>query len=93
MSEKICLHCLVSGLVQGVSFRHYTRRQAINLGVAGWVRNLRDGRVEVLVYGEAKAVESLCTWLYKGPPLAQVADVKCQKFIPPQSLEEGFTIL
>lgn len=92
MATKICMHCLVSGRVQGVSFRHYTRKQANQLGVSGWVRNLRDGKVEVLVCGEAKAVERLCTWLYQGPPLAEVAEVKCQKVSYTQ-LPEGFDII
>jgi len=93
MSQEICMHCLVSGLVQGVSFRYYTRAQAINLGVSGWVRNLRDGRVEVLACGEAKAVERLCVWLHKGPSMAEVAEVKCQKMKNPQPLENTFNIL
>jgi len=92
MTTKICMHCLVSGRVQGVSFRHYTRQQASQLGVSGWVRNLRGGKVEVFVCGEAKAVERLCTWLHQGPALAEVMEVKCQKVAYSQ-ISEGFDII
>lgn len=85
------MHCLVSGYVQGVSFRYHTRQQALNLGVSGWARNLSDGRVEVLAYGEAKAVESLCAWLHKGPAAAEVSAVQCHKVDNPQYMD-GFGI-
>ena len=88
---KICMHCFVSGHVQGVAFRYYTRQQAQHLNVSGWARNLIDGRVEVLAYGEARAVESLCVWLHQGPPLAHVTEVKCQKIDNPE-FPEGFSI-
>ena len=48
MVDKICINCLVSGKVQGVWFRANTQKEAQKLGVTGWVRNLPDGRVEVL---------------------------------------------
>lgn len=62
----------VSGRVQGVSFRAATREQARRLGLRGRAVNLDDGRVEVLVCGEAAAVQSLLDWLHHGPPLARV---------------------
>jgi len=61
------------------------------LGISGWARNLSDGRVEVLACGEAKAVESLCAWLHKGPAAAEVSSVQCCKVDNSQSLE-GFGI-
>jgi len=75
---KICKRCFVSGVVQGVSFRYYTRREALNLGLSGWAHNLRDGRVDVLACGEKAAVEELCRWLSQGPALAQVTHVDCR---------------
>lgn len=93
MTQKICIHCLIKGFVQGVSYRYYTREQANHLGLSGWVRNLRDGRVEVTACGEAKAIEQLSLWLYKGPPLAHVAEVDCRKIQTPQQVENGFKIL
>lgn len=86
MSQKICQRCLVSGRVQGVAFRYYTRQQAQHLGILGWARNLADGRVEVLVCGEAHAVEKLCAWLHEGPSLAHVTAVQCQSVEHPEFL-------
>ena len=91
MTTKICMHCFVSGRVQGVAFRHYTQKEAQRLGITGWARNLRDGRVEVLACGEAKAVEKLMIWLHQGPPAARVTEVQCEKTEPPNYSEE-FTI-
>lgn len=72
------MHCFVSGRVQGVSFRYYTYREATRLGIVGWVRNLTDGRVEVLACGNPDAMEQLKQWLHHGPPAAQVDNVDCQ---------------
>jgi acylphosphatase len=68
-------HCLVEGLVQGVFFRDSTRRRARQLGLTGWVRNLPDGRVEVVAEGERKSLEILVAWLHEGPEYARVAEV------------------
>ena len=62
----------VSGRVQGVAFRAYTRAQANALDLRGYARNLPDGRVEVLAVGDAAAIERLAEWLQHGPPLARV---------------------
>ena len=66
---------LVSGRVQGVFFRDHTRTWAGSLGLTGWVRNLGDGRVEVLAEGEKDKLESLIGRLKEGPPLAMVESV------------------
>ena len=65
----------VSGRVQGVSFRYYTQQQARALGLAGYARNLSDGRVEVLALGDEAALEQFARWLAHGPALARVTDV------------------
>lgn len=62
----------VSGRVQGVAFRAYTRAQANALDLRGYARNLPDGRVEVIAVGDAAAIERLAEWLQHGPPLARV---------------------
>lgn len=67
---------LISGVVQGVWFRAYTKEEAQKLGIKGWVRNLPDGRVEALFEGEDKAVEEMIKWCHKGSPLAQVDKVE-----------------
>lgn len=69
---QICLHGFVSGKVQGVSFRQCTQDEADRLDLNGWVRNLADGRVEVLVEGEQAAVRELELWLARGPERARV---------------------
>ena len=74
----VCRRCLVSGYVQGVFFRASTRERAQALGVAGYVRNLSDGRVEVLACGPVHSVEHLCNWLREGPPGARVSEVQCE---------------
>jgi acylphosphatase len=72
----VARHVRVTGRVQGVFFRAWTRDQAGALGVAGWVRNCPDGRVEAHVEGEADAVEQLIAKLRRGPPAAQVEEVR-----------------
>jgi acylphosphatase len=66
---------LVSGRVQGVWFRDGCRRQAERHGVAGWVRNCGDGRVEAAFEGRPAAVDAVVAWTRKGPPLARVTAV------------------
>lgn len=66
----------ITGRVQGVGFRYAMQREAERRGVAGWVRNRRDGAVEALVQGEAAAVEALLAWAREGPPGAHVTAVK-----------------
>ncbi|MGY4531216.1 acylphosphatase [Pseudomonas sp. TE3786] len=76
---RICLHGYVSGKVQGVFFRQSTEAQATRLDLDGWVRNLADGRVEVLVEGEEEAVRELAVWLETGPKKAKVTAVELQE--------------
>jgi acylphosphatase len=66
---------LISGRVQGVFFRDACRRLAERNGVAGWVRNLPDGRVEAVFEGPADSVRRLVNWAHTGPRLAVVDDV------------------
>jgi acylphosphatase len=75
---KARLHVLLDGRVQGVFFRGQTESWAAALGLAGWVRNRADGRVEVVAEGERDALESLLGQLRQGPAFARVeaADVR-----------------
>jgi acylphosphatase len=72
----ICAHVHIRGFVQGVSFRYYTQREALRLGLHGWVRNLRDGRVEALFEGEKGAVDEMLKWCHGGPPASRVDNVE-----------------
>ena len=72
---NIARHVTVTGRVQGVFFRAWTKQQADALGVTGWVRNCPDGRVDAHVEGEDSAVQRLIDQLRRGPSAAQVEDV------------------
>ena len=89
--SKICWRCFVSGRVQGVFYRDSARRKAIELGdITGWVRNLPDGRVEVMACGEQDLVMTFHRWLRKGPPLAKVTDILSEEL--PWEQQTGFVV-
>jgi acylphosphatase len=69
-------HVVVAGRVQGVWFRDTCCEHARNLGVAGWVRNLTDGRVEAVFEGPAAAVDRMVAWCHEGPGRARVDSVE-----------------
>lgn len=72
------LHAIVSGRVQGVGFRFFVLGRARRLGLTGSVRNLPDGRVDVLARGAEDELRKLAGALHEGPPLSRVDDVKLQ---------------
>jgi acylphosphatase len=72
MSESVRVHVLVEGVVQGVFFRANTRRVAQSMDLTGWVRNLSDGRVEILAEGPEERVDDFVRWCRKGPSFARV---------------------
>lgn len=74
-SARLCKRFFITGRVQGVFFRASTAREAQVRQLVGWVRNLPDGRVEVLAGGSAAALQSLTDWLWHGPRLAEVQNV------------------
>ncbi len=76
---RTCMHGYVSGRVQGVCFRQTTAEQAELLELDGWVRNLADGRVEVLFEGDEAAVAELTSWLQHGPQAAEVTALELQE--------------
>lgn len=88
----ICSHYLISGRVQGVWFRAYTQQQARRLGIRGWVRNLRDGRVEALATGEAGKLARFEALLREGPEHARVDTVQVSE-LEVADLPESFAIL
>ena len=69
----------VSGTVQGVWYRENTRRVARELQVVGWVKNLPDGRVEVIAEGEEEQIKKLINWCKRGPPSAEVIKLEVKK--------------
>ena len=69
------IHVLVSGRVQGVGFRQMVRQSALAAGVGGWVRNLRDGRVEAVLTGPPEPVQRVLDDIGRGPGGARVEEV------------------
>ena len=92
-------HLFIKGEVIGVGFRAWTKIQAKQQRINGWVRNVYDkpevfgngGGVEVLVQGEQSKVDEMITLLEKGPPIARVDDVEVM-WQEPKEIIEGFEI-
>jgi acylphosphatase len=91
MNDHTRAHVYISGRVQGVFFRDSTRQQARAAGVAGWVRNLHDGRVEAVFEGPRDAVQRVVQWCHSGPAYAHVTHVQVD-WEPPTGQEQDFRI-
>jgi acylphosphatase len=86
----IGVRVVVSGQVQGVGYRYYTAREAQQLGVKGWVKNLISGDVEAVFTGDREAIERMLKWCHRGPSAAVVTNVAIE---PCESAEfNGFQI-
>ena len=85
MAEHRSVLVRVSGRVQGVGFRDWTKRKAARLGLSGWVRNLASGEVEALFSGPPDVVESMLAAVRRGPQLARVDDLKIAENAEPAS--------
>ena len=68
-------HLIITGRVQGVGFRYSLQREALRLGLTGWVRNREDGTVEAMINGTTEAMTALIAWAHRGPPAARVDKV------------------
>jgi acylphosphatase len=86
MEEKERVHLFVSGKVQGVFFRLNAKKKAEELGISGWVRNLSDGKVEILAEGVKEKIEELIKWAQKGPLFAKVDGLEIER----QDFKEEF---
>jgi len=80
---KRCVRVTISGRVQGVWYRAWTREEARDLGLDGWVRNRTDGSVEAVLEGMPGEVEAMLRLLWSGPPLARVDEVVVQDWNEP----------
>jgi acylphosphatase len=76
--EEARAHLLIDGRVQGVFYRAFTREMAHALKLKGWVRNLRDGRVEAVLEGEKNIIQQAIQKCYAGPPGARVTNIDVQ---------------
>ena len=75
----IVRHLSIRGRVQGVGYRWSMTREAERLGVAGWVRNRRDGSVEAVVAGHTDGVDALIAWAHRGPTGAAVMALEVEE--------------
>ncbi len=75
-------HLLISGLVQGVGYRHFVKSKAEELGLSGWVRNKNNGQVEIMVIGRPEQIERFTNYLRKGPVLARVEKIEREEIKP-----------
>lgn len=91
LMKAVTKHLLFTGNVQGVGFRAYTRRAARTAGVTGWVRNLADGRVEILLQGDPDRVDGVIQQIAGGPPTARVESMIVDDVEPGESFDQ-FTI-
>jgi acylphosphatase len=73
--QKLARLYYVSGIVQGVGYRYFARRVAVRLGLSGYAKNLRDGRVEVYAIGSPEQLDAMAEELRRGPAAAEVSEV------------------
>ena len=83
-----CRRYRVSGLVQGVGFRYSAQREALRLGLTGWVRNLLGGGVEAVACGYPSELEAFRSWLERGPAMARVRSVEEERLAEASSFRD-----
>lgn len=88
---RVARKFIISGMVQGVGFRFFTQRAAARHQVWGYVRNLKDGRVEAFAEGDAKSVEDFKNDLLTGPTFSQVEEIE-ETVLEPGNLYSSFRI-
>jgi acylphosphatase len=81
----------IVGVVQGVFYRESARREAERLRVAGWIRNEPDASVTCEAQGSPESLQRFIDWCRRGPPFAEVEDVRLTE-LPPESASGGFAI-
>ncbi|MGH2582336.1 MAG: acylphosphatase [Anaerolineales bacterium] len=74
-NQRVRVHAFLSGMVQGVGLRYFVNQRASSMPITGWVRNLRDGRVELVAEGSRTDLETFIADVKQGPRGAQVTDV------------------
>jgi acylphosphatase len=78
-ADLVRVHVLAGGRVQGVAYRFYAEKVATRLGISGWVRNLTDGRVEILAEGAEEPIAEFLARLEEGPRLARVESFEVER--------------
>ena len=87
------VHIIVSGRVQGVFFRASTREMALQLAINGFVRNMSDGRVEIVATGPLASIDRFIRWCRQGPPDARVEDIQITECEATDRSDRGFDIV
>lgn len=77
--DKVQKHIFISGRVQSVGFRAFTKREASALNVKGWVKNLRDGRVELVIQAKKNNIDKMIQKIKKGPSFAKVENIEIKE--------------
>lgn len=91
--KHCCYHFVVSGRVQGVFYRASAQQKARQLGLNGWVRNLRTGQVELVACGDRKNIDKLEQWLWLGPKFSEVNEVISENLSAAAiDVHEGFEV-
>jgi acylphosphatase len=90
-TQDVRVHIVVTGHVQGVGFRYATVDAAMRIGVRGWVRNTREGRVEIIAEGSRDQLGDLIAWCHRGPTLARVSSVEHAEVARDEELD-GFQV-
>jgi len=85
-------HLIISGRVQGVGFRYFTYKTAKELGIKGWVKNLRDGTVETVFTGRPEDVKKMKEKLKVGPPSSRVQNIEEMELVENTNRFNDFTI-
>ena len=97
MTARRFIHVTIRGSVQGVGFRAFVERQAVERGLDGWVRNRRDGSVEAVFAGPANAIDAMIEACREGPSGSRVSDVDLREEeaagLIPSSRPAGFFVL
>ena len=87
----VCCRLVVSGRVQGVFYRRHCKEKVYELGgISGFIRNLDNGTVEIVMEGPEERVKQLIDWCHKGPPAADVQDIKIEKVDNHECKKEKF---
>lgn len=97
MTDRRFVHLTIRGRVQGVGFRAFIERQAIERALDGWVRNRQDGSVEAVLAGASHAVEAVLGACRQGPPGARIEDLEVREEeaagLLPSSRPAGFFVM
>jgi len=89
-NNKICIHAIISGKVQGVFFRDTTMKKAHELKLTGWIKNLSEGNVELVACGDQDSIMILTEWLWEGPEKAEVSNVHWEEI--PNEHHDSFKV-